>query len=55
MFNTRMTSAWTGSCVARLRRIEEPAIVARPRHGLGDVLVLATPGGMLQRYGTPQA
>jgi hypothetical protein len=53
MFNVRMTSAWAGSCVANLRRIEGPVIVARPRHDQVDVLAL--PGGMFQRYGTRQA
>jgi hypothetical protein len=55
MFNPRMTSAWTGSCVAHLRRIEGPAIIARPRHDQVDVLAAAVPGGMVQLYGTPQA
>ena len=55
MFNLRMTSAWTGTGVANLRRIEGPVIGARPRHDQVDVLALAVPGGMFQRYGTPQA
>jgi len=53
MFNARMTSAWTGSCVAHLRRIEGPFVVARLRHDQVDVLAPAIPG-MFQRYGTPQ-
>ncbi len=55
MFNVRMTSAWAGSCVANLRRIEGPVIVARPRRDQVDVLALATFGGMFQRYGTLEA
>lgn len=55
MFNSRMTSAWTGSCVAHLRRIEGPVIGARPRQDQVDVLELATFGGMFQRFGTPKA
>ncbi|HEY7816279.1 MAG TPA: hypothetical protein VIC62_23735 [Nakamurella sp.] len=51
MFNTRMTSGRFGSCVAHLRRIEGPAIVARPRHDQVDVLG----AGEFQRYGTPTA
>jgi len=51
MFNKRMTSGWTGSCVAHLRRIEGPAIVARLRHDQVDVLG----AGELQRFGTPSA
>ena len=53
MFNPRKTSAWAGSCVAHLRRIEGLLIVARPRHDQVDVLAPAIPG-MFQRYGTPQ-
>ncbi len=55
MFNVRMTSAWTGSCVAYLRRIEGPVMVARPRHDQVDAPALAIAGGMLQRFGTPSA
>ena len=53
MFNTRKTSAWAGSCVAYLRRIEGPLNVARPRHDQVDVLAPAIPG-MFQRDGMPQ-
>ena len=55
MINARMTSAWTGSCVAHLRRIEGPVIVARLRHDQVDVLAPAALGGMYQRFGTPTA
>jgi hypothetical protein len=51
MFKPWMTSAWTGSCVVHLRRIEGPAIAARLRHDQVDVLGV----GMVQRGGTPQA
>ena len=51
MFKTRMTSGRFGSGVAHLRRIEGPAVVARPRHDQVDVLG----AGDLQRYGTPTA
>jgi len=53
MFNPWMTSAWTGSCVVHLRRIEGPLNVARPRHDQVDVLAPAIPG-MFQRDGMPQ-
>lgn len=51
VFNLRMTSGWFGSCVAHLRRIEGPVIMARPRHDQVDVLG----AGTFQRDGAPTA
>lgn len=55
MFNLRMTSAWTGTGVASLRRIERPVLCARPRQDQVDGHGMAIAGGSFQPDGTPKA
>jgi len=55
MFNVRMTSAWTGTGVAYLRRIEPSVLCARPRQDQVDGHGMAIAGGLFQPDGTPTA
>lgn len=55
MFTVRMTSAWTGTGVAYLRRIEGSVLGARPRQDQVDGHGMAIVGGSFQPGGTPKA